>query len=54
MKFLIELDTVDDGAKSQSEWALWLLKCICSYLKPEGVTTISVTPAEPVGGGLVQ
>lgn len=47
MTFLIELDFVDDGAKSPDEWALWVLKCVCSYLDPDGVRSVS---CEPVGG----
>ena len=54
MRYIVELETADDRIKTQDQWALFLLKCICAFLSPEGVRAISVSPAEPADGAMVQ
>lgn len=44
MKFLVELDTDFNDAKDHSEWALWVLKCICAHIKPDGVNVLACQP----------
>jgi hypothetical protein len=34
VKFLVEIELPDFSAKTDSEWALWVLQCICAHLRP--------------------
>lgn len=54
MKLIVEFEPITGADWSKSDWALWILRCICSFMKPSDVKSISVVPMEPEHGATVQ